>query len=135
MVRDNPPFERRDFDATDSNAEHYVAIARGFKDVAEFRAFRAARETRGAAATAARSAKATYADVDTCGECGATGQYGQYCTGCGEAMTPPKQAGKFCTSCGSDLSGSRADHVCGEIRGGDYYRRLIVLKLRRESNE
>jgi hypothetical protein len=41
MDRIDAPLELRYGDA-----EYYVAIARGFKDVAEFRAFRAARETR-----------------------------------------------------------------------------------------
>jgi hypothetical protein len=45
MDRINAPLERRDF-RDQSEAEHYVALARGFKDVDEFRAFRAARETR-----------------------------------------------------------------------------------------
>lgn len=49
MNQDERPLERRFYttlEARDSSAEHYVAIARGFKDVAEFRAYRAARETR-----------------------------------------------------------------------------------------
>ena len=47
MERVDAPLERRFFETKDqSEAEFYVAQARGFKDVAEFRAFRAARETR-----------------------------------------------------------------------------------------
>jgi hypothetical protein len=50
MDRVNPPLERRFFAARDgAEAEHYVAIARGFKDVAEFRAYRQAQETRNVA--------------------------------------------------------------------------------------
>lgn len=45
MDRVNPPMERRYFE-TREQEEHYVALARGFKDVEEFRAWRQARETR-----------------------------------------------------------------------------------------
>jgi hypothetical protein len=45
MDKVNLPLERRYFE-TREQEEHYVAIARGFKDVDEFRAFRAAREHR-----------------------------------------------------------------------------------------
>jgi hypothetical protein len=48
MDKVNPPLERRFFE-TREQEEEYVALARGFKDVAEMRAFFAARETRNSA--------------------------------------------------------------------------------------
>jgi hypothetical protein len=49
MDRVDSPVEIRAYglESRGNEAEHYVAIARGFKDVDEFRAFRAAREIRG----------------------------------------------------------------------------------------
>ena len=45
MDRVNPPLERRYFE-TPEEEEHYVALARGFRNVDELRAFRKARENR-----------------------------------------------------------------------------------------
>jgi hypothetical protein len=133
MDRVNPPLERRDFGPGSHEAEHYVAIARGFHDAAEMRSYLAANPRKPAAASAVRAAKATYSDVNTCGECGTTGQYGAYCANCGGAMSEPKQAGKFCPSCGSELSGNRAEHVCSEV-ADDYRRRLTMLNFLEDVN-
>lgn len=48
MERVNAPLERRFFE-TREQEEYYVALARGFRDVAEMRAHFAARETRSTA--------------------------------------------------------------------------------------
>jgi hypothetical protein len=47
MAQNDRPLETRAFDPRGSEAEAYVAIARGFKSLEEFRAFRKAREYRG----------------------------------------------------------------------------------------
>ena len=66
-----------------------------------------------------RAAAATYSDLTTCGECGSTGQYDAYCTNCGEAMRSDKPSSEFCGTCGAAMTGTREDHVCEEVRGGD----------------